>query len=698
MDIAGSGNTAITADVTFGRAVPIINISNPLNPSSVGFWSLQSPGYGSSIAVDLSFGYLIIPGTLQVLKYQNIVDTLGIPPTISITSPVSGTPLIQGQTITFSANATDDVAVSSVNFLVNGLVISTTSSQPYQLSYTVPLNATSLVFGATAVDFGNNVGAAANVTLAVIPDPLTTAKGRVVDSSGDPVAGATVSVFKQSAISAADGTFSFSGLPTIQGPIAVTARTIINGNSLGGISSALQPILGGVTNVGDIRILPIPFITSINPKSALAGPVVNITVTGINLTGSTFAFAGSGSSQITVSSASINPAGTSANLTLAVNSNAAGRFTLVGTNVAGRGDSTPTVGFLPGNSPFNTISIPGSDPNGDPDFDGLTNAKEIALGTDPLNMDTDGDGWPDALEVSLGSNPLDPKSVPNPAKGSGYLTSPILSILNNANPSIVATGSKQYVSSLRFSILNNLNPSIGTVGLKQYVSSLTFSILNNLNPSVGMTGSKQYVSSPAFSMLNALNPSVGMTGSKQYVSSPTFSVLNALNPSIGGVGTKQYVSSLTFSILNGISPAPMTPSQRFVNSLVFSMSNLASASHSGILLTLVHKGAVAARVARPWLFQEDALGGPGALDSDHDGISDEDEIRMGTNPYDADTDHDGYPDGLEIALGSDPLDPNSIPDIKRPGFVISPDVLIRNYILQAMKIVPVQPAELRRDK
>jgi len=142
----------------------------------------------------------------------------------------------------------------------------------------------------------------------------------------------------------------------------------------------------------------------------------------------------------------------------------------------------------------------------------------------------------------------------------------------------------------------------------------------------------------------------------------------------------------------------MTPSQRFVNSLVFSMSNLASASHSGILLTLVHKGAVAARVARPWLFQEDALGGPGALDSDHDGISDEDEIRMGTNPYDADTDHDGYPDGLEIALGSDPLDPNSIPDIKRPGFVISPDVLIRNYILQAMKIVPVQPAELRRDK
>ena len=44
------------------------------------------------------------------------------------------------------------------------------------------------------------------------------------------------------------------------------------------------------------------------------------------------------------------------------------------------------------------------------------------------------------------------------------------------------------------------------------------------------------------------------------------------------------------------------------------------------------------------------------LDTDGDGIPDEDEIRLGTNPFDPDTDHDGYPDGLEIALGSDPLD------------------------------------------
>src|SRR5207249_1656298 len=98
------------------------------------------------------------------------VDTLGVPPSVQITSPVTGIPLIQGQTVTFSANATDDVAVASVEFAVNGQPVFTTGSQPYQMTYTVPTSATGLTFGATAVDFGNNVGAAANVQVQVIPD------------------------------------------------------------------------------------------------------------------------------------------------------------------------------------------------------------------------------------------------------------------------------------------------------------------------------------------------------------------------------------------------------------------------------------------------------------------------------------------------------------------------------------------------
>ena len=54
------------------------------------------------------------------------------------------------------------------------------------------------------------------------------------------------------------------------------------------------------------------------------------------------------------------------------------------------------------------------------------------------------------------------------------------------------------------------------------------------------------------------------------------------------------------------------------------------------------------------------------LDSDSDGLPDETEEALGTDPFDSDTDGDGIPDGDEVAHGSDPLDPDSdhdgIPD------------------------------------
>jgi hypothetical protein len=50
---------------------------------------------------------------------------------------------------------------------------------------------------------------------------------------------------------------------------------------------------------------------------------------------------------------------------------------------------------------------------GDADNDGLTNAEEVALGTDPFNPDSDGDDFKDGDEVKAGSNPLDHNSIPN---------------------------------------------------------------------------------------------------------------------------------------------------------------------------------------------------------------------------------------------------------------------------------------------
>ena len=47
---------------------------------------------------------------------------------------------------------------------------------------------------------------------------------------------------------------------------------------------------------------------------------------------------------------------------------------------------------------------------------------------------------------------------------------------------------------------------------------------------------------------------------------------------------------------------------------------------------------------------------PDLGDPDGDGLTDEEEYELGTDPNDPDTDDDGYSDGEEVALGSDPLD------------------------------------------
>ena len=47
-------------------------------------------------------------------------------------------------------------------------------------------------------------------------------------------------------------------------------------------------------------------------------------------------------------------------------------------------------------------------PGYDLDGDGLTNAEELALGTDPRKFDTNGDGISDGMAVRLGINPLGP--------------------------------------------------------------------------------------------------------------------------------------------------------------------------------------------------------------------------------------------------------------------------------------------------
>ena len=330
-----------------------------------------------------------------------------------------------------------------------------------------------------------------------------------------------------------------------------------------------------------------------------------------NLLGSTFTFQPSGS--ITITSANIAADGKSATISVTLSSTAHGRFVLTAANPASSSGTLAQAG--------NTLVIPGSDPNADADGDGLTNAQEITLGTDPLNPDTDGDGYPDGLEVALGSDPLDPTSIPTTK-----------SLASQAN------------ATFTFSLLNKFNPGVGQA--ITFTPASSFSLLNTFSPGVGE--SITFTPTSSFSLLNTYNPGVGQAVFA--TPSSSFSLLNTFVP-VSDVRLLSQPYSL-FSLMNN---APQTNAQK-------------QAAERRAAIQFAARLQSATPLDR-WIL----LGQFGGRDTDGDGIPDALELALGTDPLNADTDGDGIPDGVELLLGSDPLDRQSIPT---PFQLIAPPVLI----------------------
>jgi hypothetical protein len=254
------------------------------------------------------------------------------------------------------------------------------------------------------------------------------------------------------------------------------------------------------------------------------------------------------------------------------------------------------------------------------------------------------------------------------------------SVLDSVSP---AVGPQTHsISGLPFSILNSVSPAAGPQ--THSISGLPFSTLNSVSPA---SGKQTYsISGLPFSILNSVSPA--SSGPQSYsISGLPYSILNSVSPAASGPQTYS-ISGIPFSILNGVSPAPSTLLTHSAFGLTFSILN-GSASQPGPAPQAAPS--LSFRIPIDPVFLKEALargaqtinGKPVCMDSDGDGLCDSDELIIGTNPFLADTDGDGYPDGLELRLGSDPLNPNSIPDLRPPGYFATPPVTIFNTILMA---------------
>lgn len=208
---------------------------------------------GGAPSVTLSAQAFDLGGNLSDVAGVTVVVIPDPPPTVTITSPTPGNSVIEGATISLAADATDNVAVVRVDFSTDTGFMQSDFDAPFAVSFTVPLGITQLTVNASAFDNLSKEGVADPVTVNVIPDPLTTVIGSVVDPDGLPVDGATLTTNGGlTGTTLADGSFSIPDVPTILGDIVVSASANVAERAVSGRSNAVLPVLGGTTDVGQI--------------------------------------------------------------------------------------------------------------------------------------------------------------------------------------------------------------------------------------------------------------------------------------------------------------------------------------------------------------------------------------------------------------------------------------------------------------
>jgi len=283
------------------------------------------------------------------------------------------------------------------------------SQQPITFQYVYDdLNQLSKVVDSTGVVITyvyDSVGNTLQVNRSTLSSPGVLSIFSFTPQQGGPLTTVTITGQGFSTTPAAN-TVKFNG--TAAAVLSASANVLLVAIPQAATTGPISVAVANATAVSttNFTVVQVPVISSITPRGAMAGTSVSATVTGSNLAAAAFSFSPVFvPPAITVSGISVNPAGTSATMMFTLASNAVGSFALVGTNA--NGSSTA---FLTSGNYFSAASPNAA--NIDSDGDGLTDAQELILGTDPFNPDTDGDGFSDGVEVASGSDPLNPACTP----------------------------------------------------------------------------------------------------------------------------------------------------------------------------------------------------------------------------------------------------------------------------------------------
>ncbi len=175
-----------------------VEVYDTSNPDVTADRLLQIPlsAGASDVAISNGIAYVGEDGQLQVVNYLQF-DNKGVPPTATITTSAPdvdlltpGLQVLEGSTLPIQVNASDDVQVAKVELLVNGNVVQTAVSYPFNffaLAPTVAQSGNSFTVQVEAFDTGGNVGFSNVLTVGLENDtspPTITTFSPAQDSSG----------------------------------------------------------------------------------------------------------------------------------------------------------------------------------------------------------------------------------------------------------------------------------------------------------------------------------------------------------------------------------------------------------------------------------------------------------------------------------------------------------------------------------
>ncbi len=191
--VALERNFALTSDFLFANAVPIFNVAtpSPLFNALLDFSGVPNfrDDQGTGIVVRDGVVFLTAaagPGGISdngvlgdsglfIGRYLDPESFESIPPTVSLTSPEDGSSVLERRRMTMTADATDDIQVAVVEFLIDGEVVHRDFRAPFEHMFITPQGVSTLALGARALDLADNEGIAEEIRLEILPDALPTA-------------------------------------------------------------------------------------------------------------------------------------------------------------------------------------------------------------------------------------------------------------------------------------------------------------------------------------------------------------------------------------------------------------------------------------------------------------------------------------------------------------------------------------------